>query len=68
MRMFLKRDKCLFNVFLTGQPSGGELGKPIGQDSSLFGTDLVKIFEPVTLFSARLDRTDQLEMMLPPCT
>ncbi|WP_347552937.1 thiamine pyrophosphate-binding protein (plasmid) [Pseudalkalibacillus hwajinpoensis] len=51
-------------LFLTGQPSGRELGKPIGQDSSLFGTDLVKMFEPVTLFSARVDRTDQLEMML----
>jgi acetolactate synthase I/II/III large subunit len=51
-------------LFLTGQPSGSELGKSVGQDSSSFGTDLVKMFTPVTLFSARVERADQLELLL----
>lgn len=51
-------------LFLTGQPPGSELGKSVGQDSSSFGTDLVKMFTPVTLFSARVERADQLELLL----
>ena len=45
-------------IFITGQPSIGKTGRGLGQDSSIFGTDLVKMFEPVTLFSARVERSD----------
>ncbi|UOQ49263.1 thiamine pyrophosphate-binding protein [Gracilibacillus caseinilyticus] len=51
-------------LFITGHPSAKDTGKPQGQDSSMFGTDLVKMFEAVTLFSARVDRGDQMEMFL----
>lgn len=51
-------------LFITGQPSAADSGKALGQDSSLFGTDLVKMFEPVTLFSARVERPDQVPMYL----
>lgn len=51
-------------LFITGQPSVKDAGKALGQDSSIFGTDLVRMFEQVTLFSARVDRGDQLEMYL----
>lgn len=43
-------------LFITGQPSMRDAGKPLGQDSTFFGSDLVKMFEPVTLFSARVER------------
>ena len=45
-------------LFITGHPSIKETGKALGQDSTFFGTDLVKMFEPVTLFSARVERGD----------
>ncbi|OXM86179.1 thiamine pyrophosphate-binding protein [Paenibacillus rigui] len=51
-------------LIITGQPSATDSGKAMGQDSSLFGTDLVKMFEPVTLFSARVDREDLLPLYL----
>ncbi|WP_035101757.1 thiamine pyrophosphate-binding protein [Aneurinibacillus terranovensis] len=51
-------------LFITGQPSAGESGKALGQDSSHFSTDLVKMFEPVTLFSARVERADLVPMYL----
>ncbi len=51
-------------LFLTGHASTKETGKPIGQDSTFFGTDLVEMFQSVTLFSARVERGDQLEMYL----
>lgn len=51
-------------LIITGQPSALDSGKAMGQDSSLFGTDLVKMFEPVTLFSARVDRADLLPLYL----
>lgn len=51
-------------LILTGQPSAADSGKALGQDSSHFGTDLVKMFEPVTLFSARVERADLLQMYL----
>ncbi|SFL86418.1 acetolactate synthase-1/2/3 large subunit [Gracilibacillus orientalis] len=51
-------------LFITGQPSAKDTGKAQGQDSSIFGTDLVRMFESVTLFSARVDRGDQLEVFL----
>lgn len=45
-------------LFITGHPTIKGTGKALGQDSTLFGTDLVKMFEPVTLFSARVERGD----------
>lgn len=51
-------------LFITGHPSSKDTGKAMGQDSSMFGTDLVKMFEPVTLFSARIERGDQIELLL----
>jgi len=49
-------------LFISGQPSAGEAGKPWGQDSSMFGSDAVRLYEPVTLFSARVERPDTVEM------
>jgi acetolactate synthase I/II/III large subunit len=49
-------------LFITGHPSMKETGKALGQDSTPFGTDLVKMFEPVTLFSARVERGDLFPM------
>jgi acetolactate synthase-1/2/3 large subunit len=51
-------------LIITGQPSAAESGKALGQDSSCFGTDLVKMFEPVTLFSARVERADLMSLYL----
>jgi acetolactate synthase-1/2/3 large subunit len=51
-------------LILTGQPSAADSGKALGQDSSIFGTDLVKMFEPVTLFSARVERPDLMSIYL----
>ncbi|QHW32336.1 thiamine pyrophosphate-binding protein [Paenibacillus rhizovicinus] len=51
-------------LFITGSPPIGEIGKVLGQDSTMFGTDLVKMFEPVTKFSARVDRGDLLRVYL----
>ncbi|MFB9758567.1 thiamine pyrophosphate-binding protein [Ectobacillus funiculus] len=48
-------------VFITGHPSAKDMGKPFGQDSSAFGTDLIKMFEPVTKFSARIDRAESFK-------
>ncbi|MCG7211535.1 thiamine pyrophosphate-binding protein [Paenibacillus mucilaginosus] len=51
-------------LFLTGQPPIREIGKVLGQDSTMFGTDLVKMFEAVTKFSARVERGDLLQTYL----
>ena len=51
-------------LFITGQPPINDAGKAFGQDSTLFGTDLVKMFEPVTKFSVRVDRADQFKRYL----
>ncbi|MEF3303226.1 thiamine pyrophosphate-binding protein [Paenibacillus sp. GYB003] len=51
-------------LFITGQPSASDMGKSMGQDSSPFATDLAKMFEPVTLFSARVERADLLRSYL----
>jgi acetolactate synthase I/II/III large subunit len=51
-------------LFITGQPSIRDTGRPLSQDSSQFGADLVKMFEPVTLFSARIERGDSLHLYL----
>ncbi|WP_153462675.1 thiamine pyrophosphate-binding protein [Sediminibacillus terrae] len=51
-------------LFLTAQPPTDLIGKPVGQDSSIFGTDLLKMFESVTLFNAKVERAGHLEIML----
>ncbi|EKQ53756.1 MULTISPECIES: thiamine pyrophosphate-binding protein [unclassified Clostridium] len=51
-------------LFITGQQSMHNVGKAIGQDSTIFGTDLVRMFEPVTKFSARIERSDQFQIYL----
>jgi acetolactate synthase-1/2/3 large subunit len=51
-------------LFITGHPPILGTGAAQGQDSSRFGTDLVKMFEPVTLFSARVDRAELFPMYL----
>ncbi|WP_026697785.1 thiamine pyrophosphate-binding protein [Alkalicoccus chagannorensis] len=51
-------------LFITGHPSIGASTKPQGQDSSMYGTDLVKLFEPVTKFSTRIERTDNVKAVL----
>jgi acetolactate synthase-1/2/3 large subunit len=51
-------------LFITGQQPIKDVGKALGQDSTIFGTDLVKLFEPVTKFSARVERADQFEHYL----
>ena len=51
-------------LFITGQPSMHSVGKALGQDSTIFGTDLVKMFEPVTKFSVRVERADQFQIYL----
>ncbi|OEH92096.1 thiamine pyrophosphate-binding protein [Bacillus solimangrovi] len=48
-------------LFLTGSMSAAETGKSFAQDSSFFSTDLVKMFEPVTRFSARVERKELTE-------
>lgn len=48
-------------IFITGQPSIKGIGNPFGQDSTPFGTDLVKMFEPVTKYSARIDRAESFK-------
>ncbi|CAI6085662.1 thiamine pyrophosphate-binding protein [Cohnella sp. JJ-181] len=45
-------------LFITGHPSIKDSGRALGQDSTMFGTDLVKMFESVTKFSARVERAD----------
>jgi acetolactate synthase I/II/III large subunit len=49
-------------LFITGHPSMRNTGRALGQDSTFFGTDLVKLFEPLTLFSARIERSDLFPM------
>lgn len=49
-------------LFITGHPSVNGSGRALGQDSSFFGTDLVKMFEPVTLFSASVERSEQFPL------
>lgn len=45
-------------LFITGQSSVSQIGRGLGQDSSIFGTDLMKIFDPITVFNARVERGD----------
>ncbi|WP_419961175.1 thiamine pyrophosphate-binding protein [Psychrobacillus sp. BM2] len=51
-------------LIITGHPSMKDTGKAMGQDSSLFGTDLVDMFKSVTKFSARVERGDMLQPFL----
>lgn len=51
-------------LIITGHPSMKDTGKGMGQDSSLFGTDLVEMFRHVTKFSARVERADMLQSLL----
>lgn len=51
-------------LIITGHPSMKDTGKAMGQDSSLFGTDLVNMFKSVTKFSARVERGDMLKPYL----
>ncbi|WP_210469880.1 thiamine pyrophosphate-binding protein [Sporosarcina sp. 6E9] len=51
-------------LIITGHPSRKDTGKPLGQDSSIFGTDLVAMFKSVTKFSAAVDRGDMLQPFL----
>lgn len=45
-------------LFITGHPAIKKTGTALGQDSTLFGTDLARMFESVTLFSAQVERGD----------
>ncbi|WP_315068932.1 thiamine pyrophosphate-binding protein [uncultured Clostridium sp.] len=51
-------------LFITGQQHMYNSGKALGQDSTVFGTDLVKMFEAVTKFSARVERADLFQRYL----
>lgn len=51
-------------LIITGHPSLKDTGQAMGQDSSMFGTDLVEMFKSVTKFSARVERGDMLESFL----
>ncbi|WP_347862314.1 thiamine pyrophosphate-binding protein [Salimicrobium sp. PL1-032A] len=51
-------------LIITGHPSMRNTGKSQGQDSSMFGTDLCRMFEPVTKFSARVENSVGLESLL----
>ncbi|MBM7662706.1 acetolactate synthase-1/2/3 large subunit [Bacillus mesophilus] len=51
-------------LIITGHPGTKDSGKAMGQDSSIFGTDLVEMFKPVTKFSARVERADLLQRYL----
>lgn len=51
-------------LIITGHPSMKDTGKAMGQDSSLFGADLVDMFRSITKFSARVERGDMLHTYL----
>lgn len=51
-------------LLITGHPSMKDTGKAMGQDSSIFGTDLTDMFQSVTKFSARVERGDMLKPFL----
>lgn len=51
-------------LIITGHPSMKDTGKAMGQDSSIFGADLVDMFKSVTKFSARVERGDMLQPFL----
>ncbi|OMP65648.1 thiamine pyrophosphate-binding protein [Domibacillus epiphyticus] len=51
-------------LFITGHPTVKATGKALGQDSSGFGNDIVRLFEPVTKFSHSVERGDMLHTYL----
>lgn len=51
-------------LLITGHPSMKDTGTAMGQDSSIFATDLTDIFKSVTKFSARVERGDLLKPYL----
>jgi acetolactate synthase-1/2/3 large subunit len=51
-------------LIITGHPGMKDTGKAQGQDSSVFGTDLVEMFKYVTKFSVRVERGDMLQVYL----
>ncbi|MCZ8523910.1 MULTISPECIES: thiamine pyrophosphate-binding protein [Paenibacillus] len=51
-------------LFITGHASSKDSGRPLGQDSTFFAADLARMFEAVTLFSARVERSEQFPMYL----
>jgi acetolactate synthase-1/2/3 large subunit len=51
-------------LIITGHPGTRDSGKAMGQDSSIFGTDLAEMFKHVTKFSARVERADLLKRYL----
>jgi acetolactate synthase I/II/III large subunit len=51
-------------LIITGHPGMKDTGKAQGQDSSVFGTDLVEMFKYVTKFSVRVERADMLKVYL----
>ncbi|TSB47495.1 thiamine pyrophosphate-binding protein [Alkalicoccobacillus porphyridii] len=51
-------------LFITGHPPLALSGKALGQDSSMFGTDLVELFKPVTKFSAKVESKEMLRQLL----
>ncbi|GAA0368666.1 thiamine pyrophosphate-binding protein [Bacillus horti] len=51
-------------LFITGHPPLTQTGKALGQDSSMFGTDLVELFKPVTNFSAKVESGKALKYYL----
>ncbi|MGN7407906.1 thiamine pyrophosphate-binding protein [Sporosarcina sp. SAFN-010] len=51
-------------LLITGHPSMKDTGKAMGQDSSIFGTDLTDMFQSVTKFSARVECGDMLKPFL----
>lgn len=51
-------------LFITGHPPLSQSGMALGQDSSMFGTDLVALFKPVTKFSAKVESKGMLKRYL----
>ncbi|SFM13964.1 thiamine pyrophosphate-binding protein [Salibacterium qingdaonense] len=51
-------------LIITGHPPLYETGKALGQDSSMFGTDLTELFKPVTKFSAKVEDSRSLKNYL----
>jgi len=49
-------------LFITGHPAVKATGKALGQDASSFGTNIVRLFEPVTKFSRTVERGDLFSM------
>ena len=51
-------------LFITGHPSMRKTGTGLGHDVTLFESDLVDMFETVTLFSAQVERGELFPLFL----